>query len=127
MARPRSHHPTDRELRLLQVLWTRGPSTVRDIVETLRASEKTGYTSVLKMLQIMTDKGLVVRDDSERSHVYAAAKAEEDTQEEIVGDVLERVFAGSATTLVARALSARPASKLELRKIRSLLDRLEDA
>lgn len=109
------------------MLWTRGPSTVRDIVETLRESEKTGYTSVLKMLQIMADKGLVVRDDSERSHVYAAAKAEEDTQEEIVGDVLERVFAGSAMTLVARALSVRPASKLELRKIRSLLDRLEDA
>jgi predicted transcriptional regulator len=108
------------------VLWSRGPSTVRDIVDTLQAREKTGYTSVLKMLQIMTDKGLVVRDDSERSHVFSAAAAEADTQKQIVGDVLERVFGGSAMTLMARALSARPASKQELRKIRSLLDTLEE-
>lgn len=127
MARPRSSHPTERELKLLQILWTRGPSTVRDIVEILRRNEKTGYTSVLKMLQIMADKGLVVRDDSERSHIYRAAKAETDTQQEIVGDVLERVFRGSAMALVARALSVKPASKQELRKIRTLLDRLEDA
>jgi predicted transcriptional regulator len=99
---------------------------VRDIVSTLQEHEKTGYTSVLKMLQIMTDKGLVVRDDSERSHVFSAASAEADTQQQIVSDVLERVFGGSAMTLVARALSARPASKQELRKIRSLLDTLEE-
>ncbi len=126
MARPRSAHPTDRELKLLQVLWTRGPSTVRDIVDTLSRRERTGYTSVLKMLQIMAEKGLVVRDESRRSHIYAAAKPEETTQREMVGDMLDRVFGGSAMALVARALTAKPASKQELGKIRALLDRLED-
>ena len=126
MARPRSPHPTDRELQLLQILWRRGPSTVRAIVDELPARRRTGYTSVLKILQIMTEKGLVLRDESERSHVYSAARPESTTQQEIVGDILDRVFHGSAMELVARALAARPASRGERQKILALLEGLEE-
>ena len=117
--------PTDAELAILRVLWRRGPSTVKDVHEELDRRAPTGYTTTLKQLQIMTEKGLVTRDDSQRAHLYAARLAEEQTQSQLVGDLLDRAFAGSASRLVQRALSSRPASAEELAEIRQLLDELE--
>ena len=117
--------PTDAELAILSVLWKRGPSTVRDVHEALRASQDTGYTTVLKLLQIMMQKGLVRRDESQRSHVYRAAVTCDGTQRRLVGDLLEKAFAGSARDLVMRALSVKPASREELAAIRALLDEAE--
>lgn len=114
--------PTDAELAILTVLWRRGPSTVRDVFEALRDDAGTGYTTVLKLLQIMMAKGLVKRDESQRSHVYRAAASEEQTQKRLVGDLLDRAFGGSAQALVMRALSVKPASDDELAAIRALLD-----
>lgn len=114
--------PTDAELAILTVLWRRGPSTVRDVFESLRDDAGTGYTTVLKLLQIMMAKGLVKRDESQRSHVYRAAASEEQTQKRLVGDLLDRAFGGSAQALVMRALSVKPASEDELAAIRALLD-----
>ncbi len=114
--------PTDAELAILTVLWRRGPSTVRDVFESLRDDAGTGYTTVLKLLQIMMAKGLVKRDESQRSHVYRAAASEEQTQKRLVGDLLDRAFGGSAQALVMRALSVKPASDDELAAIRALLD-----
>lgn len=117
--------PTDAELAILRVLWSRGPSTVRAVHEELSGAQQTGYTTTLKLLQIMTQKGLVARDESRRSHVYEPCRAEDETQRQIVGDLLERAFGGSAQKLVVQALSAKPASPEELSEIRRLLDELE--
>jgi predicted transcriptional regulator len=117
--------PTDAELAILGVLWKRGPSTVRDVHEALRSSQDTGYTTVLKLLQIMTQKGLVKRDESARSHVYRAAVTADRTQKRLVGELLDKAFDGSASELVMRALSIKPASREELAKIRALLDEAE--
>ena len=117
--------PTDAELSILRVLWDRGPSTVRQVHEVLSTEKDLGYTTALKTLQVMTDKGLVLRDDSERSHVYRAARPEDETQRSLLGDLMERAFAGSASRLVMQALQARPASKAELDAIRRLLDQVE--
>jgi BlaI family transcriptional regulator, penicillinase repressor len=117
--------PTDAELAILTVLWERGPSTVRDVHDALSASQGSGYTTVLKLLQIMTEKGLVVRDESQRAHVYAAKLSERRTQRQLLGDLVDRAFGGSSAKLVLRALSERPASSQELRDIRALLDQLE--
>lgn len=117
--------PTEAELSILRVLWRRGPSTVRQVHEELAQKGSTGYTTVLKLLQIMTEKGLVERDDSERAHVYAARRPEEQTLGQLVGDLLDRAFEGSASRLVLRALASRPASPEELAEIRRLLDELE--
>ena len=117
--------PTDAELAILRALWRLGPSTVRQVQEELNQSQTTGYTTVLKMLQIMTDKGLVKRDETERSHVYEAALPEEETQKQLVSDLLERAFGGSARQLVLHALAVKQASKKELAQIRQLLDELE--
>lgn len=125
MARPASSRPTDAELAVLRVLWERGPSTVRDVYEALKKSRDAGYTSVLKVMQIMHDKGLVARDEAKRSHVYRAAVPREHTQRQIVGDLLERVFGGSARALVLQALSAKRSSPKELAEIRKLLDEFE--
>ena len=134
MARPRSNRPTDGELAVLNVLWERGPCTVRQVHEALAARRKppprgaarpAGYTSVLKVMQIMTDKGLVRRDEAERSHVYRAAAPREQTQRQMVGDLVDRVFGGSARALVLHALSARPTSPEELAQIRKLIDDFE--
>jgi len=125
MAKKPRVRPTETELAILQVLWTRGPSTVREVHETLREERGTGYTTTLKLLQIMTGKGLVVRDDSRWSHVYQAAVAAEETQRQLVRDLLDRVFQGSARQLVLQALSAKRTSKEELGEIRRLLDELE--
>lgn len=114
--------PTDAELAILRVLWERGPSTVREVHEALTDS---GYTTVLKMLQIMTDKGLVVRDESERAHVYASSISEQRTQRQLLADLMDRAFGGSPTKLVMQALSGRKANSADLNAIRELLDTLE--
>jgi predicted transcriptional regulator len=117
--------PTDAELAILRVLWERGPSTVRETWEQLRARRQTGYTTVLKLMQIMFDKGLVRRDETRRSHVYAASRSRERTQRQIVGHLLERVFGGSAPALAMQALAGRKATPEELAQIRRLLDDME--
>ena len=117
--------PTDAELEILKVLWRRGPSTVREVFETLGESKTTGYTTVLKTMQIMAEKGLVVRDESERAHRYEPAAPEDETQRRLVGDLLRKAFDGSAKKLVMQALSTERASADELEEIRRLLDELE--
>ena len=117
--------PTDAELAILSVLWQRGPSTVRDVQQVLSASQGSGYTTVLKLLQIMTEKGLVVRDESQRAHVYAARQSERRTQRHLMGDLVDRAFGGSSAKLVLHALSERAATSEELRDIRALLDQIE--
>lgn len=117
--------PTDAELEILKVLWRRGPSTVREVFEQLSEFKTAGYTTVLKMLQIMSEKGLVRRDEAQRAHVYAAALAEDETQRQLVGDLLRRAFDGSAKRLVLQALSTEKASADELTEIRLMLDELE--
>lgn len=117
--------PTPAELAILRVLWSRGPATVREIQEGLE-DETTGYTTVLKLVQIMNGKGLVERDESQRAHVYRARYGEERVQRQLVGDLMDRAFGGSAAKLVQQALSTKPASRDELEEIRSLLARLED-
>jgi predicted transcriptional regulator len=118
--------PTEAELSILRVLWERGPSTVREVHEAIvrgRAGAKaTGYTTVLKLLQIMTEKGLVTRDERMRSHVYRARWSEDTTQRQLVTDLLDRAFGGSAARLVMQALDVSPASAEELKEIRRLID-----
>jgi predicted transcriptional regulator len=113
--------PTDAELAILRVLWTRGPSTVREVAREM--GRETAYTTILKLLQIMTEKRLVRRDESPRTHVYEAAWTEGQTQQHLVTDLLERVFDGSASKLVMQALAAKKTSRKELDEIRALLDR----
>jgi predicted transcriptional regulator len=122
MPRKPSKRPTDAELAILQVLWEDGPSTVRDVHEKLTNYQTVGYTTVLKTLQIMTDKGLVRRDESQRAHVYEARRSEEHTQKRLLGDLLERAYRGSASRMVVQALSSQPASKQEIEEIRRILD-----
>lgn len=117
--------PTDAELEILNVLWQRGPSTVREVYEVLLESKDIGYTTVLKLMQIMSEKGLVSRDESDRRHVYEAERAQDETQRQLLSDLLDRAFQGSATKLVQQALSSKKASKEELREIRRMLDELE--
>ncbi len=117
--------PTDAELAILRVIWEQGPSTVRQIQQVLDRARPTGYTTVLKLLQIMTEKGLVRRDESARSHVYRARFSEDQTQRQLLGDLLERAFAGSTGRLVMQALSSRRASPEDLAAIRKLLDQWE--
>ena len=125
MKKNRLARPTDAELAILRVLWQRGPSTVRDVWERLTASQKTGYTTILKLLQIMFEKGLVKRDATERSHVYQAAVSEDQTQRQVIGHLLERLFSGSAPRLVMQALAVKKASRAVLAEIRKLLDAME--
>jgi len=117
--------PTDAELEILTVLWSRGPSTVRDVHDEITRRRPAQYTTVLKLLQIMADKGLVRRDEKQRAHVYHAARSEQWTQRQLAGDLLQRAFGGSAKSLVMGALSARKASREELAEIRRLLDDYE--
>jgi len=117
--------PTDAELAILRVLWQRGASTVRQVQDELNRYRSTGYTTALKLMQIMTEKGLVVRDESQRTHVYEARVAEEQTQRQLVRDLLDRAFGGSSRKLVMQALSVKRASPKELAQIRRLLDDLE--
>ena len=125
MAENELPRPTDAELEILKVLWRRGPSTVREVFETLGETRGTGYTTVLKLMQIMAEKGLVTRDESERAHRYAPALEEDEAQRRLVGDLLRKAFDGSARDLVLHALSAERASAEELSEIRRMLDELE--
>jgi len=117
--RPR---PTDSELAILTILWDRGPSTVRQVHEALAGTRDTGYTTTLKLMQIMAEKGLVTRNESARTHVYAAMASEEQTQRQLVKDLVDRAFGGSAAALVLQALNAEGATPAELREIRKLID-----
>ena len=117
--------PTDAELAILRVLWERGPATVRQVHEAL-ADRETGYTTTLKLMQIMADKGLVTRDESARTHVYAARVSQEQTQRQLVNDLVDRAFGGSATELVLRALSDARTSAEDLREIRKLIDEAKE-
>jgi len=125
MARRKSSRPTDRELTILRILWDKGRSTVREVNEVMNKDEDTGYTTTLKLMQIMTEKGLLIRDQSQRQHIYRSAFTEEKTQKQLVGDLLERAFSGSAEKLVMRALSAKKVSAKQLIRIRKMLDELE--
>lgn len=122
MPRTPAPRPTDAELAILRVLWDRGPSTVRQVHEVLGRERPAAYTTALKLLQIMTEKGLVERDERDRTHVYRARLSEEQTQRQLVRDLVDRAFGGSATKLVMQALASRRASPDELREIRRAID-----
>jgi len=117
--------PTASELEILRVLWERGPSTVREVHEILNEKKPTGYTTVLKLLQIMTDKGSVRRDETNRAHVYEAGLPAEKTKRQLAGDVLQRVFEGSASQLMMHALAGHKTSREEIDELRRLLDDYE--
>lgn len=117
--------PTEAELELLQILWERGRSTVREIHEALSGDKDTGYTTTLKILQKMTEKGLVKRDETNRSHIYEPVLRAEQTQRQLVRDLLHRAFAGSPGQLIVQALSENKASPEDLAEIRRLLDNME--
>ena len=119
------HKPTDAELEILQILWNHGTLTVRDINTFLASKRDVGYTTTLKMLQIMHEKGLVVRDESARSHVYEAAVSESDTRGQLLDSFLESTFGGSSANLVMHALGRRQPSRNELEQIRKLLDGMD--
>ena len=122
MSKASTPRPTDAELAILRVLWERGPSTVRQVHDALTPERPTAYTTALKLLQIMTEKGLVRRDESDRTHIYYARLSEDQTQRQLVRDLLDRAFGGSASKLVMQALATRRASAEELTEIRKLID-----
>jgi len=117
--------PTTSELEILRVLWSRGPSTVREVHDSLNEQKEMGYTTVLKLLQIMTSKGLVRRNEEQRAHVYEAYEPEEKTKRQLAADVLQRVFEGSASELMMHALAGRRGSKQEIEELRRLIDEYE--
>jgi BlaI family transcriptional regulator, penicillinase repressor len=125
MATPSHRKPTSSELEILHVLWERGPSTVREVHQTLQEKRPIGYTSVLKLMQIMTAKGTVRRNEEQRAHVYEAVQPAEKTKRELAMDVLQRVFDGSASELMMHALAGRKASKEEIEEMRRLLNEQE--
>ena len=125
MSYPNLPRPTDSELEILHVLWQRGPSTVRDVHAELSKSKPIGYTTVLKLMQIMADKGSVRRNEEQRAHVYEARLPREQTQRQLVGDLLDRAFEGSAARLVMQALESKQATAQELTEIRNMLDEFE--
>lgn len=114
--------PTNAELEILGILWEHGPQTVKQVHDAVRVTRDIGYTTILKLMQVMTEKGLVERDESERSHVYAALAPEKKVKRKLVTDLVERAFAGSAANLVQQLLSAKQASSEELEEIRAILD-----
>lgn len=114
--------PTAAELEILHVLWSRGPSTVRDVLDALNEKKEMGYTGVLKLLQIMTAKGVVRRDESNRAHVYQAQRPAEQTKRQLATDMLQRVFGGSASQLMMHALAGQRASHEEIEELRRFLD-----
>lgn len=119
--------PTDSELEILRVLWREGPSTVRQVHDVIREDRETGYTTILKLMQIMVEKQLVTRDESSRSHVYSAKYRREQTQSQLLRDLMRRAFDGSANQLVMQALRAHRISAEEIREIREYLDDLEES
>lgn len=124
MATPRVH-PTKAELAILRVLWREGPLSVRDVQNILDEAKPTGYTSVLKTMQIMTDKGLVERDDTCRPQIYRARYSQTRTQKQLLDDLIDRVYGGSVKALVMHAIGTRKPSAKDLEVIESLLDRFE--
>jgi len=122
MNRSAAPRPTDAELAILRILWDRGPSTVRQVHEILGQERTAAYTTALKLLQIMTEKGLVERDERDRTHIYRARLSEETTQRQLVRDLVDRAFGGSSTKLVMQALATKRASADELRDIRKAID-----
>ena len=125
MARRTDFRATDKELVILRILWDKGPSTVKEVNEAMSEYEKTGYTTTLKFMQIMTEKGLLQRDDSQFKHIYTPAVTEEKAQKQLVGDLLEKAFSGSAEKLVMRALSAKKVSNKELARIKKMIKEIE--
>jgi predicted transcriptional regulator len=119
---PQLPRPTEAELELLNILWEKGPATVRDLHQAVSVKRAIGYTSVLKLLQIMTDKGLVEREESGKAHIYRPVGTQQDTQSRLVRDISERVFAGSAAALAIHALSTQPVSDQELEELRRLIE-----
>ncbi|HUL74944.1 MAG TPA: BlaI/MecI/CopY family transcriptional regulator [Vicinamibacterales bacterium] len=119
--------PTDTEVAILRVLWTRGPSTVRQVHEALAGARETGYTTTLKLMQLMVEKGLLTRDASARTHIYAARVPQDQTQRLLVTDLVDRAFGGSAAALVMQALSARPVTPEQLKEIRQLIKEEEES
>lgn len=117
--------PTDSELEILNILWEKGPSTVRDVHEVLERSKEAGYTTTLKLMQIMHDKKLLIRDETARSHVYTANISQQKTQGQLVKKFIDNVFNGSASQLVMQALGNHKANKKELDEIRNLLAEME--
>jgi predicted transcriptional regulator len=117
--------PTEAELGILRVLWEGGPRSVRDIQRILNESRPTGYTTVLKLMQIMTDKGLVERDESQRPQIYRSRYSQEQTQRQLLRDLLDRAFGGSVKELVLQALATKRSSAEELEAMEKLLDRFE--
>lgn len=122
MNRSPAPRPTDAELAILRILWERGPSTVRQVHDILGLERTAAYTTALKLLQIMTEKGLVERDERDRTHIYRARLSEETTQRQLVRDLVDRAFGGSSTKLVMQALATKRASAEELRDIRKAID-----
>lgn len=122
MSKSSTPKPTDAELAILRVLWERGPSTVRQVHDVLGRERSAGYTTSLKLLQIMTEKGLVDRDERDRTHIYRARASQEQTQRQLIRDLVDRAFGGSSSKLVLQALAARRASADELRDIRRVID-----
>lgn len=125
MKKKKSLQPTERELMILAILWRARASTVKQVNEKMNEAERVGYTTTLKLMQIMTEKGLLGRDDSQFKHVYKPIVSEEKTQSQLVGDLVERAFNGSAEKLVMRALSSKKVSRKELAKIKKLLNKME--
>ena len=121
----RQNRPTESEVEILRILWSKGPSTVREIHTAMQKDRDVGYTTVLKLMQIMFDKGLLVRDESQRSHVYRPRQDAAKTQKSLVKHFLSKVFAGSVDNLVLQALSAKKATPDEIAKIRQMLDEME--
>jgi predicted transcriptional regulator len=122
MSRTNAPRPTDAELAILRVLWERGPSTVRQVHDILATDRPAAYTTALKLLQIMTEKGLVERDERDRTHIYRARLSQETTQRQLVKDLLDRAFGGSSGQLVMQALATKRASAEELKDIRKAID-----
>jgi predicted transcriptional regulator len=122
---PSPQKPTPSELEILRILWARGPSTVREVHEALSEQKSLGYTTVLKLLQIMTTKGIVRRNETQRAHVYEAGLPAEQTKRQLAGDMLQRVFEGSASQLMMHALAGKKTSQEEIEEIRHLLDEYE--
>ena len=125
MPRPPVPRPTDAELAILRVLWAHGPSTVREVCQQLNRSRPTGYTTALKLMQIMHEKGHLLRDERGQTHVYSATQSQSQTQKLLIRDLLDRAFDGSARHLILGALSAKKVPPEELRQIRKILDKLE--
>jgi predicted transcriptional regulator len=121
----KTRRPTEGELAILRVLWEHGPLSVRDVQAILNQSRTTGYTTVLKLIQIMTEKGLVERDESQRPQIYRARYSQQHTQRQLVGDLLDRAFGGSVKSLVLQALASKRTSPAELAALEKLLDRFE--